>query len=196
MISQPSPRGAERSPCAPNRPPFPYEHSLPRFVEKLVRQRTLNRKPRNGEPLNADRDVGLTRTDAEILRRTLDWRTIFPDSCWVTRRTLAKQIGVSVDTIQDGWRRLEREKCIRLEQVAEPGEPDPLEPRNATGWRIHFLFVRTRATYGPGPDRRPNAERSKTPKRRQSPTVREEDIFPPLRGDIFPPPPGRYFSPQ
>jgi len=166
-----------RSPSAPSRAPFPYEHRLPSWVEKLIIDRRKSRKPRNAELACAKRDLGLTSTDIDVLRRMLKWRTIYPDSCWVARETVALQLGLSEKTITRAWYRLERAELLCPEQYGERGDPDPRQPENTTGWRYFFPFIRKRSREGRGPDRRPNHDRWQ----------RRGDILSPVGGDILSP---------
>ncbi len=178
MVSQPAPERGVRSPCAPNRAPFPYEHRLPSWVENLVVNRRKSRRRRKGDWPHANRDVGVTSTDLDVLRRMLKWRTIYPDSCWVDRATLGRQLGLSEKTITRAWRRLERVGALCSDQYGERGDPDPREPLNTTGWRHWFPFVRERLRQGRAPDRRPNHERHRR---------RRGDNLSPVGGDILSP---------
>ncbi len=186
MVSQPSPTGRERSLCAPNRPPFPYEHRLPSWIERLATDRRKSRKRRNGESIRPGRDIGLTATALDVLRCMLRWRTLFPDSCWVARATVAHDRGISEKTVTRIWRALERVGALCSEQYGEQGDPDPREPRNTTGWRHWFPFVRERLRQGHPPDRRPNHERGR---RRQGDILSPvgETILSPVGGDILSP---------
>lgn len=176
----------ERSSSAPYRPPFPYEHRLPSWMERLATDHRRSRKRRNGESARSGRDIGLTATALDVLRRMLQWRTVYPDSCWVDRGTLAHNLGVSEKTITRAWRDLERVGALCSDQYGERGDPDPREPRNTTGWRHWFPFVRERLRQGRAPDRRPNHERHR---RRRGDILSPvgETILSPVGGDILSP---------
>jgi hypothetical protein len=124
---------------------------------------------RKGEPLGYSfdamptamlgmvRDGKLKAIDALVLTVLLRFRRRSRDSCWCAKHTLSKEIGRTERTVRSSLRRLG--ECGLIEQVPVP-KPDPDEPRNRTGWRIVFLWLAPPGRVkGPGPDRRPNAER-------------------------------------
>ena len=103
-------------------------------------------------------DDRLKRIDADVLGEIIGWKKLFRASAWVKKETIAKALGVSVKTVQRSFRRLEIHGFIA--QVRVP-KPDPDQPKNRTGWRIHFLFVELTDTPEPIPatDRRTPSER-------------------------------------
>ena len=103
----------------------------------------------------------LKAADAEVLGILLDYRRLFPDSCWCSKQTIARELDISERSVQYALERLAKAGVIHQVQVSGPGQPDPSEPRNRTGWRIYFLFITNRRDLGPGPDRRPPAERKR-----------------------------------
>jgi hypothetical protein len=76
--------------------------------------------------------------DLWLLIRLIRLRGPLADSCWTTIPHLCKQLGQSKQTILRSLKRLIKARLIRRERVPRP---DPLEPRNRTGYRIIFLFM-------------------------------------------------------
>lgn len=73
-----------------------------------------------------------------VLVAILRWRKDRAGSCWCTNRTLCKQTGFSEATIHRALRQLRTAKMV--ERIAVPA-PDPLDPRNHTGYRFKLLFT-------------------------------------------------------
>ena len=149
---------AEAKPATVNNK-IPYDFRPdPKFIRDLIRRHDLR------------------RVDGDVLQVLLDFRIIHRDSCWCSKKKIASELGISERTVQYALERLEKARVICRAQVSGPHQEDPDEPRNRTGWRIYFLFITDRTTFGPGPDRRPPLER----KRRESASLhipREEAIF-------------------
>ena len=99
----------------------------------------------------------ISRTDYLVLVELLRFRRVYRGSCWTSKKTIATALGISTKTVQRSYRRLSDAGLIRMAEVAVP---DPDEPRNRTGFRIHFLFVDAIRPAGPE-DRRPPAARMK-----------------------------------
>ena len=99
----------------------------------------------------------ITRTDYLVLVELLKFRRLYRGSCWTTKKTIAQALGITTKTVQRSYRRLSDAGLIRMAQVAVP---DSDEPRNRTGFRIHFLFIDAIRPAGPE-DRRPPAARTK-----------------------------------
>jgi hypothetical protein len=130
-------------PMADRRLGWKFRTPPPRLVDALIKQKKL------------------CRVDRDVLGILLDFRTHFKDSAWCCKRTIADQLGRSLKTVQRSLQRLGLHGIIRQVQVASPGQPDPDEPRNKTGWRIYFLWITTRSDFGPAPDRRTPDQRTK-----------------------------------
>jgi hypothetical protein len=130
-------------PTADRRLGWKFRTPTPRLVDALIKQKKLS------------------RVDRDVLGILLDFRTHFKDSAWCCKRTIAAELGRSVRTVQRSLERLGLYGIIRQARVASPGQPDPDEPRNKTGWRIYFLWITTRSDFGPAPDRRTPDQRTK-----------------------------------
>jgi hypothetical protein len=80
----------------------------------------------------------LSRIDKDVLGVAVRYRTIRKDSAWVTKRTIADELGVTPRHVQSSIARLVRFRWI---DHVEVGREDPDDPRNKTGWRWVFLWV-------------------------------------------------------
>lgn len=127
--------------------PLGYAYDpIPRTVEERIRAGTLK------------------AIDERVLKQLLRFRKAFRNSCWTTKKFVARELGITEKTVQRSFLRLGTpvaDEPPLIEQVAVP-KPDPDEPANRTGWRIYLnLTSDTPTGHGPGPDRRPNVERRK-----------------------------------
>ena len=122
--------------------------------------------------------------DQAVLVELLRWRNQYRHSCWVTKDIIARNLQCSDRTVQRSLRRLEDAGLIRPAVVSPPGHPDPDDPRNRTGWRIHFPWLNPNPSpLGPAPDRRTNDRRRKPADARRTET-------------LLSPPPPTFLSPQ
>jgi hypothetical protein len=88
--------------------------------------------------LAAVKDKRLKPVDLQVLGAYLGFRTIRRTSAWSAIHTIVDRTGVSIATVQRSLHRLELAGFIVRTKVASP---DPDEPANRTGWRVHFLFI-------------------------------------------------------
>ena len=141
--------------------PYPFEPT-PRLLRRLRRQKKLK------------------AADAEVLGVLLDFRLTYRDSCWCTKKVIARELGISERTVQYRLERLEQAGVIRKVQVSGPHQEDPDEPRNRTGWRIYFLFITERTNLDRGTDRRDREARKRRPDAcNEPPEVRQLSASPP-----------------
>ena len=130
----------------------------------------------------------ISRTDYLVLVELIRFRRLYRGSCWTTKKIIAQALGITTKTVQRSYRHLSDAGLIRMAEVAVP---DPDEPRNRTGFRIHFLFLDAIRPAGPE-DRRPPAARTKpacTPATHACTLVGGEDthVLPPQDANVLPP---------
>jgi hypothetical protein len=171
-------------PSTGNQIGYPFD-PLPKLALDLVEQGTI------------------TRTDYLVLVELLKFRRLYRGSCWTSKTTIAQALGITTKTVQRSYRRLSDAGLIRTAEVAVP---DPDEPRNRTGFRIHFLFIDAIRPAGPE-DRRPPWGRTKqasiSPKQACiSGPGEDTHVLPPQDTHVLPPgdtnvpPPGDTNVPQ
>jgi hypothetical protein len=159
------PRPDTRTDTAGRRIPYPFD-APPKLLHDLVRDKTLKGR------------------DQAVLVELLRWRFLYQNSCWVIKAIIARNLHCSVRTVQRSLARLHKANVIRQVAVSLPGHPDPDEPRNRTGWRIHFPWITTDPSQlGPAPDRRTNDRRKKPTDPGQSETL----LSPPPMTVLSPP---------
>ena len=125
----------------------------------------------------------ISRTDYAVLIELLKFQKAFRGSCWTTKSKIAEALGISTKTVQRSYRALSDAGLIRMSEVARPGFEDPDEPKNRTGYRIHFLFVDTMHPAGPE-DRRPPADRQT---QACSSGGEDTNVLPPQDTNVLPP---------